>query len=138
MCHHIPPPLSNRVFSVLVVTSRTPNPTFPNLPAFIDAQIPVDISGLSEAMYSNGKHKTTGDNPQKKKPITVGQYTSVERVKLVGNGERNDQVVWEMATASDAKGTLPMALQKMAVPGAVIKDVGWFLGWTSKRRKTTA
>ena len=138
MCHHIPPPLSNRIFSVLVVTAHTPNPTSAQLPAFIDAQIPVDISGISEAMYSNGKHKTDGDTPQKKKPITIGQYTSVERVKVVEKGEGKNEIVWEMATASDAKGSLPMALQKMGVPGAVVKDVGFFIGWTAKRRKSAA
>ena len=136
MCHRIPPPLSNRVFSVLVITARTPNPTSPNSHAFIDAQIPVDISGLSEAMYSNGRHKTAGDTPQKKKPITIGQYTSVERVKVVEKSEGGDEIVWEMATASDAKGSLPMAIQKLGVPGAIVKDVGFFLSWAAKRRKS--
>jgi hypothetical protein len=41
-----------------------------------------------------------------------------------------------MATASDAKGILPMAVQKMGVGPAVIKDVGLFIGWTAKRRQT--
>ncbi|KAL9091696.1 MAG: hypothetical protein Q9165_004772 [Trypethelium subeluteriae] len=139
MCHHIPPPLSNRVFSVLVVTAFISNRTSPNLPAFIDVQIPVDISELQEAMYSNGKHKNEADSPQKKKPITIGQYTSVERVMLVEEeGKGKKEILWEMATASDAKGTLPMALQKLGVPGAIVKDVGFFLGWVAKRRKPNA
>ncbi|KAK5001832.1 hypothetical protein LTR39_006844, partial [Cryomyces antarcticus] len=57
-----------------------------------------------------------------------GEYVSIERVKMEGSqigdggdGDR-DRVVWEMATASDAKGWLPMALQKLGVPGAVVKD----------------
>ncbi|KAL9076045.1 MAG: hypothetical protein Q9157_003795 [Trypethelium eluteriae] len=124
---------------ILVVTAHIPNRTSPNLPSFIDVQIPVDISGLQEAMYSNGKHKSEADTSQKKKPITMGQYTSVERVKLVEEeGKAKKEIVWEMATASDAKGTLPMAVQKMGVPGAIIKDVGFFLGWVARRRKTGA
>ncbi|KAI9664993.1 MAG: hypothetical protein M1821_006441 [Bathelium mastoideum] len=138
MCHHIPPPLSNRVFSVLVITARTPNPASTSLPAFIDVQVPVDITGLSEAMYSNGRHKTAGDTAQKKKAVTIGQYTSVERVKVTEKSEGKQEVVWEMATASDARGSLPMALQKMGVPGAVVKDVGFFLSWTAGRRKSAA
>ena len=39
-----------------------------------------------------------------------------------------------MATASDAKGNLPMFAQKMGVPGAVLKDVGYFVGWCAKQR----
>jgi len=45
-------------------------------------------------------------------------------------------VLWEMGTASDAKGWLPMSIQKMALPGAIVKDVGWFIGWNAKRRET--
>ena len=43
-----------------------------------------------------------------------------------------------MATASDAKGNLPMFVQKFGVPGAVLKDVGFFIGWTEKRRELQA
>lgn len=41
---------------------------------------------------------------------------------------------WVMATASDAKGWLPMWAQKMGVPSAVVKDVGLFIGWVKTRR----
>lgn len=34
-----------------------------------------------------------------------------------------------MATASHAKGNIPMAMQRMGVPGAIAKDVGLFLKW---------
>ncbi|KAI9700568.1 MAG: hypothetical protein M1820_006722 [Bogoriella megaspora] len=140
MAHHIPPPLSNRVFSVVVVTAHTPNPTSEGLPAFIVVQIPVDISMVKEAMYSNGRHKTEGDTAEKKKPVTVGQYTSVERVKAVKGKEEGglNEIVWEMATASDARGSLPMAIQKMSVPGAIAKDVGYLLGWVAQRRSSAA
>ena len=39
-----------------------------------------------------------------------------------------------MATASDAKGYLPMWTQKLGVPGAVVKDVGLFMKWTADNR----
>jgi len=48
------------------------------------------------------------------------------------------EVVWQMATASDAKGSLPMPLQKMGVPGAVVKDVGLFMGWIDGKRNGRA
>ena len=34
-----------------------------------------------------------------------------------------------MCTASNAKGNLPEWVQKLAVPGAVKKDVGLFMDW---------
>ena len=40
-----------------------------------------------------------------------------------------------MATASDAKGWLPMWMQKLGVPGAVVKDVGLFIGWIREQRR---
>ena len=43
-------------------------------------------------------------------------------------------IEWVMATASDAKGWLPMWAQKLGVPSAVVKDVGLFLGWVVTKR----
>ena len=39
-----------------------------------------------------------------------------------------------MATASDAKGNLPMWAQKMGVPGAIVNDVGLFMKWIANKR----
>lgn len=125
MCHHIPGPLQNRVFSTLVTRGFTRGG------AFIVVQIPVDISRLPAALYSNGKHTKAGDSAQKRQSMTIGQYVSIERVKEQDDGN----VMWEMATASDAKGWLPMSVQKMGVPGAVVKDVGLFMKWVAQRRK---
>lgn len=41
----------------------------------------------------------------------------------------DQNIEWVMATASDAKGWLPMWVQKLGVPSAVVKDVGLFVGW---------
>ena len=60
-------------------------------------------------------------------------YTSVERCRR--NMQEASVTEWVMATASDAKGNLPMWTQKLGVPGAVLKDVGLFMGWTTKRRR---
>lgn len=127
MCHHIPPPLNNRVFSVVVITARS---TSAESPSFVVLQIPVDIAQVPKAMYSNGKNKQSSDNAQRKKSVTIGQYVSIERVEKQG-----ENIQWQMATASDAKGNLPMWAQKMGVPGAVVKDVGLFIDWTSKNRE---
>lgn len=62
--------------------------------------------------------------------MVLGQYVSVERCVVQEDGK----VLWEMGTASDAKGILPMGIQKLALPGAIVKDVGWFAGWIKKRR----
>ncbi|KAL2427375.1 hypothetical protein ABEF95_012498 [Exophiala dermatitidis] len=44
-------------------------------------------------------------------------------------GETVGQIEWVMATTSDAKGVLPGWLQRMSVPAAVAKDVGYFIRW---------
>ncbi len=46
----------------------------------------------------------------------------------------DQNIEWTMATASDAKGWLPMWAQKMGVPSAVVKDVGYFISWVHKKR----
>lgn len=113
MMHHIPAPLNNRVFPVLVITAKKAE-------EFIVVQIPVATKDLPNAKYH--------DVPK----ITGGMYCSIERGELVEGGKK---VQWQMATASDARGSLPMWAQKMGVPGAVVKDVGLFIGWCAKRRK---
>lgn len=126
MCHHIPFPCLNRVFAVLVITAKTSEHDF------IVVQIPVNTADFPDAnvLYTNGRHRRDGGDAQKRKKIVIGEYVSVERVKLTAD----EEIVWEMATASDAKGWLPMPLQKLGVPGAVVKDVGLFLDWTAQRR----
>lgn len=127
MAHKIPPPLNNRVFSVIIVTARsTVSPS-----QFLVVQIPVDISKVKAALYSNGRNKTEGDDALKKKTVELGQYVSIERCELIDDGTKT---MWQMGTASDAKGVLPMWMQKMAVPGTIVKDVSLFIDWTQKRR----
>ena len=47
-------------------------------------------------------------------------------------------IEWIMATASDAKGWLPMWAQKLGIPGAIVKDVGLFIAWVAKQRQSGA
>ena len=62
--------------------------------------------------------------------VPCSVYTSIERCILRDSKEIN----WVMATASDAKGVLPMWAQKLGVPGAVVNDVGFFMKWTAGNR----
>ena len=127
MAHRIPFPLYNRVFAVVVVTGK-------NSDGFVVVQVPVRLEGVPAARYSNGAHKKDASlKGLQKKGVVVGEYVSIERCRLEGS-----EVVWEMATASDAKGSLPMALQKPALPGKITLDVGLFLDWTEKQRAKQA
>ncbi|GAM86121.1 hypothetical protein ANO11243_041320 [Dothideomycetidae sp. 11243] len=128
MCHSLPVPLNPRTFSVLVVKGKS---TSTSQPDFVTVQIPVDITLVPQALYAAGRNRTEGQSGQHKKATTPGIYVSVERAELLENGAK---VKWQMATASDAGGNLPMWAQKMGVPGAVIKDVGLFMDWVAKRR----
>ena len=64
-------------------------------------------------------------------------YTSVERCILRENPDTpsKGEIIWMMATASDARGWLPMWMQKLGVPGAVIKDVGLVMKWVQEVRE---
>ena len=55
----------------------------------------------------------------------MGKYSAVETAYIDTDG----QIEWTMATASNAKGNLPMFAQKLGLPGAIAKDVGFFLNW---------
>jgi len=99
-------------------------------------EVPVNLISVPTAFYSTGKNRKEGSTTRQKKKVVLGQYVSVERCKVLKDegSPDNGKVVWDMATASDAKGWLPMALQKLGVPGAVVKDVGYFMKWTAARR----
>lgn len=126
MVHKIPAPFNKRVFPVLVIAGKKAaapaEGTDHGTPgdSFTVVQIPVATQGLPGAKYH--------DVPK----ITGGLYCSIERCEVVEDGKK---VQWSMATASNAKGALPMWAQKLGTPGAVVKDVGWFILWVSERRK---
>lgn len=129
MCHHLPFPVANRTFPVLILTAKT------SATDGIVVQIPIDTQDFpdSRVLYTNGRNRrdASTDNPEKRKKMIPAVYVSIERIKL---DEAKDEVEWVMATASDAKGWLPMFLQKMGIPGAVVKDVGLFVKWNDARR----
>lgn len=68
MCHKMPTwPLRNRVFPVLVLAAKGPTTD-----AFIVVQIPVDISNITSAFYSNKRNLTEAQSKQKRKKVIVG------------------------------------------------------------------
>lgn len=129
MAHKISSPLNNRVFPELIVSAKY-TPEKHGKEAFLLVQIPVELATSSKAFYSNERYKKEGEGEQKKSAV-LAKYVSIERCVDLGDGK----VQWEMATASDASGALPVPLQKLGVPGAIVKDVGLFLGWVDKKRK---
>lgn len=118
MLHNIPPPLNDRVFTVMVIWAKRPAKN-----DWLVVQLPLDRQGLPGLKYE--------DRPK----ITTGQYVSIERGELVDGGKN---VKWQMGTASDAGGILPMWAQKLGVPGAVVKDVGLFMQYCEEQRKGKA
>jgi hypothetical protein len=121
MQHRLPTPLKPRVFTILVLTAVSV--TSPK-PYFITITLPLaPLRGIKSSKYANGAAANT---------VVHAAYTSVERVHQHDSGK----VVWEMYTASDAKGALPMSVQKLGIVGAIVKDVGLFLTWVAKNRKT--
>jgi len=136
MAHSIPFPLNNRVFPVLVVRALTgkhnhnrnhtslaqPNSTNASPLGFIVAQIPINLASFPHSLYSSGRNRKYSDSAKKRANVTMGRYVSVERVMLdEDKGSDAKKIQWMMATASDAGGNLPMGVQKMGVPSAVIK-----------------
>lgn len=115
MKHKIEPkPLKNRTFPVVQLTAQLEGNK-----EFVVVSIPLtDFEKSPYAEYARDK------------TLVIGAYTSIERIRALPSGETE----WIMATASDAKGSLPQWMQKMAVPSAVAKDVDMFLGWIPKRR----
>ena len=127
MAHAIQFPLAPRMFSTLVLTARD-SPS-----SFLVVQVPIDLSAVQVAKYSNGSNRTSGKTSQEKKKPVFGRYVSVERCCKI-DGEGSSAVQWDMATASDAAGVLPMAVQKMALGQVIAKDVEYVMDWAATNR----
>ncbi|KAJ4344776.1 uncharacterized protein N0V89_012520 [Didymosphaeria variabile] len=138
MHHSMPAPalLNDRVFTVLLVSFIPTRPVSGTLSQSIDLQLPVDLSTFPPAVREqshvqvvNAKHiyksPESGTAFQKKqdgRKIVEGRYVSLEKIAKV---EKDGKMVskWEMTTNSDAEGSLPLGVQKLGVPGAIVKDV---------------
>jgi len=115
MLHSLPAPLNQRAFTILVASGILGSSSR----EFTTATVP--LAPLPKEVVAS----KYGNAPK----VVHGAYVSVERVHQDG-----DEIVWVMATASDAKGALPMTIQKLGITGAIVKDVGLFLGWVDKQR----
>lgn len=160
MKHKVPPPLKPRVFPVVQVictavaggrdgrsgvVARRPRDEF--------LVVSVPVAGFASGAGA-GAGAGAGPAPPPtqqdlapvlsvEKGVVVGAYASVERVRRLpsqgpeaGGGEQG-RIEWLMATASDARGVLPMWVQTRAVPGQIAKDVSLFLGWMNTERRKT-
>ena len=128
MVHAIQFPLAPRLFSTLILTARD-SPS-----SFLTLQIPVDLSSVSSAKYSNGSNRTSGKTAQEKKKTVTGRYVSVERCRKVET-DGVSAVHWDMATASDAAGNLPIFVQKIAMGSVIAKDVEYVMDWAAMSRR---
>lgn len=116
MKHKIDPkPLKNRTFPIIQITAA-----LDNVQEFIVVSIP--LTDFDKSPHSEFA---------KDKSLVVAAYTSIERIRVLPS---NGEIEWLMATASNAKGNLPIWMQNMAVPGLLPKDVEMFMGWIPGRR----
>ena len=112
---------------------------------FVVVTVPVDLNRVKASFYGSGKNAKEGADAKQKSSVVQGLYAAVETCTLrdrvlpsgaprqadgAGDAEGGEEEVeWIMATASDAKGNLPMMMQKMAMPGQLPKDVSHFMKW---------
>ena len=138
MCHDVPAPLKPRCFGVIVVTASV-------LPGrdvgmwedgdtekFVAVTVPIQLGmGVKKAFYASWQNLKEGENGKRKREVVQGLYCAVETCTLRSKrgSTQEEEIDWIMATASDAKGILPMWAQKLALPGAVPKDVSYFMKW---------
>jgi hypothetical protein len=127
MAHKLPAPLKPRVFTIAILTATSAAET--GSPSSLVATIPLPaLRNITASKYANGAIANTVVHAA----YVAVEYVSIQEQKVPNAGKSH--IVWEMATSSDAKGALPMGVQKMGIAGAVVKDVGLFLKWVGDRR----
>ena len=152
MFHKLPPPLKNRVFNVLLLSGVYTDPSSPEKSVqaadhFTVIQLPIDLASFPEEFRKRSHYDTQKgyyrppdsgatdtQKAQRGNKIVEGRYVSVENVARGQDSESPMSNVWTMSTASDAGGVLPMAIQKLAIPGQIAKDVQFVMDYINKHR----
>jgi hypothetical protein len=154
MYHHLPFPLHDRVFTVLVLSGCRQRVALEDSGVedkFVVVQVPVDLTTFPEAVRVRCHHEWTpdrkcvyrpmaeegskeGNQSKTGKELVLGRYVSVEAVWRGPDSEQPlRDICWNMATSSDAGGALPRRLQNAMVPGEIAKDVGFVAEYLGKR-----
>jgi len=117
MQHRLPSPLKPRVFTVILLSAISTDSK-----SFLVVSAPlVQLRHVTASKYANGATANT---------VVHAAYSSVEHVYMNEDGT----ITWDMGTVSDAKGALPISVQKLGIVGAIVKDVGLFLKWVAGNR----
>lgn len=110
---------------------------------FVVVTVPVQLKGVKAAFYGSGRNSKEGKDERQKREVVQGLYAAVEVCTLRNKAtaaagdtakggepaEEEEEIEWIMSTASDAKGNMPMWVQKLAMPGQLPKDVSYFMKW---------
>lgn len=102
---------------------------------FVVVTVPVVLTKVKASFYGSLRNFKEGKDDKQKRGVVQGLYAAVETCTLrnkpnSGGGARaEEEVDWIMSTASDARGNLPMLMQKLALPGQLPKDVSYFMKW---------
>ncbi|KAK6511681.1 hypothetical protein TWF481_000589 [Arthrobotrys musiformis] len=125
--HHLPWPLNPRVFPVLLVLASAIDTK-----EFMAISIPIKLTLDTKGRNVETEESVTVIGARD----TVGQYVAVERVAFrePETSSRKAEVAWSMATASDAAGNIPMAMQRRVIGGSIFKDVEAFLLYVFKKK----
>lgn len=131
-------PFRNRVFPVLVLTKRNFAAESPHEPSrsFLVVQIPLDLSEVSAAHYSDSSHETLNvADPEQKKAVAIGKYASVEHCYQRPGCPNLTR--WRKALAMDlggrSKGSHDILLQHV-VPTLLCENVDAFIQWSRDGR----
>ncbi|KAK6353984.1 hypothetical protein TWF730_008404 [Orbilia blumenaviensis] len=125
--HHLPWPFNSRVFPILLIlVSAT------DLEEFMVISLPIKISSEIKAINTETQQSVLVINPK----TTVGRYVSVERVTFQGPDTEGgkSQAIWKMATASDASGNIPMAIQRRVIGTSIFHDVEAFILYAMRNK----
>ncbi|KAK3396499.1 hypothetical protein B0T20DRAFT_481488 [Sordaria brevicollis] len=124
----VKPLLKDRVFTVLQVTCLLlPSTEGGSAAAAAAAGNSEEILVINIPVSDAENLTTSSEGP------VQGKSSSKEEDPFQSDG--HPQIEWIMATASDARGSLPGWVQTKAVPGQIAKDVTMFLGWVAKERE---
>lgn len=129
--HKIGFPLKDRVFTFLTIAGAPEIPTeADDGRCFYVLTVPIIPPPSATSRDKEGDGASVFHFPAGAKDVVHGAYVAVEYVRERKEGG----IEWVMATASDARGTVPKKVQALAVPGKVVKDVELVLKFLERRR----
>ncbi|ANZ74369.1 BA75_01808T0 [Komagataella pastoris] len=100
--------------------------------------VPADIEEIQQRLRSNDDSNLHSDSvPTDSKNSRNWVYAQYSSVETIGHSNDSQDLIWNMATSSNAGGFVPNFITALALPRTIAQDVPHLLRWIASEKEIT-